>query len=111
MSAIFKQNQNFSFSAWFIMLKKIRERLCCNSIYVRFTVQYLSKWKMYFHCNFIKNNFDAKLLFADTDSLIYEIKSENVVRSFLSGKICSTLVIIQKIQIFLMRLIKKLLVK
>ena len=31
--------------------------------------------------------------------------------SFLSGKICLTLVIIQKIQSFLMRLIKKLLAK
>ena len=31
-----------------------------------------------FHDNFIKNNFDAELLFTDTDSLTYEIKSENV---------------------------------
>ena len=33
------------------------------------------------------------------------------MKSFLSGKTCLTLVIIQKIQSFLMRLIKKLLVK
>ena len=51
------------------------------------------------------------LLFTDTDSLTYEIKSKHVYKSFLSGKICLTLVIIQKIQSFLMRLIKKLLVK
>ena len=31
-----------------------------------------------FHYNFIKNNFDAELLFTETDSLTYEIKSENV---------------------------------
>ena len=31
-----------------------------------------------FHYNFIKNNFGAELLFTDTDSLTYEIKSENV---------------------------------
>ena len=31
-----------------------------------------------FHYNFIKKNFDVKLLFTDTDSLTYEIKSENV---------------------------------
>ena len=32
----------------------------------------LSKWLMYdFHCNFIKKNLDAELLFADTDSLAY----------------------------------------
>ena len=81
-------------------------------IYVGFTVLDLSKWKMYdFHYNFIKKNFNAELLFTDTDSLTYEIKSENVYEDFLNGKICLTLVIIQKIQSFLMRLIKKLLVK
>ena len=31
-----------------------------------------------FHYNFIKKNFDVKLLFTDTDCLTYEIKSENV---------------------------------
>ena len=64
-----------------------------------------------FHYNFIKKNFDAEFLFTDTDSLLYEIKSENVCEEFLSGKICLTLVIIQKVQIFLMRLIKRLLAK
>ena len=29
-----------------------------------------------FHYNFIKKNFDAELLFTDTDSLTYEIKSD-----------------------------------
>ena len=31
-----------------------------------------------FHYNFIKKNFDAELLFTDTGSLTYEIKSEDV---------------------------------
>ena len=30
-----------------------------------------------FHYNFIKSNFDTELLFTDTDSLTYEIKSEH----------------------------------
>ena len=64
-----------------------------------------------FHYNFIKNHVDAKLLFTDTDSLTYEIKSEDVYEEFLSTNICLTLVTIQKIQSFLMRLIKKLLAK
>ena len=35
-----------------------------------------------FHYNFIKKNFDAELLFTDTDSLTYEIKLEIVYEEF-----------------------------
>ena len=81
-------------------------------IYVEFTVLELRKWKMHdFYYNFIKKNFDTELLFTDTDSLTYEIKSENVHEELFKQKDCLTLVIIQKIQSFLMRLIKKLLAK
>ena len=59
----------------------------------------------------LKKKINAELLFTDTDSVTYEIKSENVYENFLSRKIYLTLVIIQKIQSFLMRLIKKSLVK
>ena len=81
-------------------------------ICVGFTVLDLSKWNMYdFHYNFIKKNFVAELLFAETDRLAYEIKPENdYYKDFLSGKICLTLVIIQTIK-FLMRLMKNLLAK
>ena len=52
-------------------------------IYVGFTVLKFSKWLMYdFHYNFINKNFSAELLFTDTDSLTYEIKSENVYEEF-----------------------------
>ena len=39
-----------------------------------------------FHYNFIKNHVDAKLLFTDTDSLTYEIKSEDVYEEFFKHK-------------------------
>ena len=39
-----------------------------------------------FHYNFIKKNFDAELLFTDTDSLTYEIKSKNVYKEFFKWK-------------------------
>ena len=63
------------------------------------------------HYTFIKKQFDAELLFTDTDSFTYEIKSEDVYEEFLRTNICLTLVTIQNIQSFLMRLLKKLLVK
>ena len=56
-------------------------------IYVGFTVLDLSKWGMYdFHYNFIKRDFDAELLFTDTNGLTYEIKSENVFKEFFKWK-------------------------
>ena len=38
------------------------------------------------HYGFIKRHFDAELLFTDTDSLTYEIKSENVYEEFFKHK-------------------------
>ena len=35
-----------------------------------------------FHYNLTKKNFDVELLFTDTDSLTYEIKSEKVCEKF-----------------------------
>ena len=56
-------------------------------IYTGFTVLQLSKWLMYdFHYNFIKKLVDAKLLFTDTDSLTYEIKSEDVYEDFFKNR-------------------------
>ena len=49
----------------------------------------LSKVLMYeFHYNYIKNEYDnkSKLLFTDTDSLMYEIKTVDVHEGFSSNK-------------------------
>ena len=61
-------------------IHEIKPVLTLNKpIYVGFIVLELSKWLMYyFHYNFIKKYVDAKWLFTDTDSLMYEIKSEDV---------------------------------
>ena len=69
-------------------IHEIKPVLVLNKpIYVGFTVLDLSKWNMYdFHYNFIKKNFNAELLFTDTDSLAYEIKSENVYEEFFKWK-------------------------
>ena len=56
-------------------------------IYVAFAALDLRKWLMYyFQYNFIKKKFNAKFLFTDTDSLTYEIKSENVYEKLYKWK-------------------------
>ena len=69
-------------------IQEIKPTLMLNKpIYVRFTVLELSKWLMYgFHYNFIKQHFDAELLFTDTDSLTHEIKSEDIYEEFFKHK-------------------------
>ena len=69
-------------------IHEIKPVLMLNKpIYVGFTVLELSKWLMYdFHHSFIKKQFDAELLFTDTDNLTYEIKSEDVYEQFFKHK-------------------------
>ena len=39
-----------------------------------------------FHYKCLKKKFDTKLLFTDTDSLVYEIKTEDVYEDFYQDK-------------------------
>ena len=68
-----------NFGKDYAAIHQIKPVLILNKpIYVGFTALDLSKWKMYdLHYNFIKKNFDVELLFTNTHSLTYEIKSEN----------------------------------
>ena len=88
------------FNKTFAAIHEVKQALALNKpIYVGFTVLDLSKWLMYdFHYNFVKKNFSAELLFTDTDSLTYEIKSENFINNFISRKIWLTLVIKKKVK-------------
>ena len=76
------------FDTNYAAIHEIKPVLTLNKpVYVGFTVLELSKWLMYdFHHNFIKKTFNAKLLFTDTDSLTYEIKSEDVYEEFFKHK-------------------------
>ena len=72
------------FSKNFVAVHRIKPVLALNKpLYVGFSTLELSKSLMNeFHYGYIKNKFDAKLLFTDTDSLVYEIKKENVYKDF-----------------------------
>ena len=76
-------------------------------IHVGFSILDLSKLLLYeSHYKYVKSKFDANLLFTDKDSLVYEIKTEDVYEDFYEEKICLILVIIYSVQSFLILLIK-----
>jgi hypothetical protein len=69
-----------------IVVKRIKEVLTLNKpCYVGMSILDLSKTLMYdFHYNVIKKEYEhkARLLFTDTDSLMYEIKTHDVYEDF-----------------------------
>ena len=76
------------FSKTFVAIHKIKPVLTLNKpIYVEFSILDLNRLLIYeFHYKHIKNRFDAKLLFTDTESLVYEIKTEDVHEDFYQDK-------------------------
>ena len=68
----------------------IRKKRALNKpAYIGMWILELSKVLMYkFHYNYIKNKYDnkSKLQFTGTDSLTYEIKTEDVYENFSRNK-------------------------
>ena len=73
------------FNKNFVAIHQIKQVL---TLYVGFSILNLSKFLMYeFHYKYIKSKFDAKLLFTDTDSLVYEVKTKDVYEDFYQDKL------------------------
>ena len=72
-------------------INRIKEELVLNRpIYVGIAILDISKLFMYdFHYNYILKKYDKKnikLMFTDTDSLFYEIKTDDVYEDLLKDK-------------------------
>ena len=95
-----------------VAVHKIKETLKLDRpAYVGMCILDLSKTLMYdFHYNYIKKRYNnkAKLLFTDTDSLCYEIETQDISEELRQDKICFTTVIIQKTVNVLIQQTKKL---
>ena len=76
------------FSKHFVAIHKIKPVLTLNKpVYAGFSTLDLSKLLIYkFHQKYIKNKYNAKLLFAETDSSVYEIKTDDVCEDFYEDK-------------------------
>ena len=69
--------------------KKVTLTLNKPAAYIGMWILELSKVLMYeFHYDYVKNKYgnNSKLLFTDTDSLMYEIKTKDVCEDFSSNK-------------------------
>ena len=73
-----------------VAMRKNKATLTLNKpAYTGTCILELSKVLMYeFHYDYIKNKYgnNSRLLFTDTDSLVYEIKTEDVYKDFSSNK-------------------------
>ena len=84
-----------------VAICKNKATLTLNKLaYIGICILELREVLMYeFYYDYTKNKYgsNSRLLFTDTDSLIYEIKTEDVYEDFSNDK-CLTLVIIQQSQ-------------
>ena len=80
-----------------VVIRENKVTLTLNKpTYIGMCILHLSKVLMYeFHYDYIKNKYgnNSKLLFADTDSLMSEIQTEDVYKILATIKKCLTLVI------------------
>ena len=76
------------FSKNFVAINETKPILTLNKpVCVAFSILGLSKLLMYeFHYKYIKSKFDATLLFTDGESLVYEIKTEDVYEDVYGDK-------------------------
>ena len=71
----------------FVSIHEIKPVLTLNKpIYVGFSILDLSKLLIYEFHKYIKSKLDGSLLFTDADSLVYEIKREDVYEDFYKDK-------------------------
>lgn len=103
------------FNENYFAINRIKEQLVLNTpIYVGMTVLELSKPLMHnFYYNYILNKYDKniKLVFTDTDILLYEIKKMTMfIRIYMKTKMIKKnliLVIMQKIMNIFLKIIKR----
>ena len=85
-----------------VAICKNKATLTLNKLaYIGICILELREVLMYeFYYDYTKNKYgsNSRLLFTDTDSLIYEITTEDVYEDFSNDKKCLTLVIIQQSQ-------------
>ena len=76
------------FSRNVVAIYQIKPVLTLNKpTYVGFSILALSKYLVHeFHFKYIKSKFGANLLFTDTESLVSEIKTEDVYEGFYKDK-------------------------
>ena len=77
-----------TFNKNFVAFHEIKPVLTLDKpIYIGFSILDLSKLLLYvFHYGYGKRKYNAKLLFTDTDSLVYEIKTKDVYKDFYEDK-------------------------